>query len=318
MTKSVTAVVRCLNEVDHIERLVTGMRAQSVPVDELIFVDSGSTDGTLELIERFGDIVVHIERSEFSFGRSLNRGISAASGDLVLVCSAHVYPSHDDWVEQLRNAFDDDTVAYAYGRQIGDHRTKFSEERVMRSWFPPTSIDRQPHPFANNANSMLRRDVWATHGFDETLTGLEDVAWASYVQSQGYAVSYRANAPVYHVHEEDWTTVRNRYRREAIAYKRIFPDSGMTVGRAGVLFGSSVIMDSLAAVRNQRRVSPSDIVMFRANQFFGAWKGFADDMPDAELLSRFYYPRRTGVKADTLNGRILNYDELDIMKVGTL
>lgn len=310
MSKSISAVVRCLNEVAHIERLVAGMRAQSVKIDELIFVDSGSTDGTLELIHRFGDKVVHIDRSEFSFGRSLNRGIEAATGDLVLICSAHVYPSHDDWVEKLADAFNDEKVVYAYGRQLGDHRTKFSEERVMKSWFPPTSIPNQTHPFANNANAMLRRDVWLDHQFDETLTGLEDVAWASYVQSRGYAVAYCANAPVYHVHEESWSTVRNRYRREAIAYRRIFPESSMSALRAIRLFLSSVTMDALAVLRNRRMASPGEILRFRANQFYGAWKGFADDMPDAELLARFYYPRRTGVQADPLDGQRLDYSSL--------
>ncbi|MEP9390785.1 glycosyltransferase [Gordonia sp. VNK1] len=304
----ISAVVRCLNEIEHIERLVFGLRAQSLPIDELIFVDSGSTDGTLELIEDLGDIVVHIDRSEFSFGRSLNRGISQASGDLVLICSAHVYPSHDDWVEQMARMFDNGRIAYVYGRQIGDHRTKFSELRVMKSWFPPVSTAAQSHPFANNANAMLRRSVWCERGFDEYLTGLEDIEWARYVQGIGFELAYCATAPVFHVHEENWSTIRNRYRREAMAYKKMFPGAEMAAVQAMRLACSSVILDLLASLKSRTAVSPLEVVQFRMNQFYGTWKGYASGMPDAELISRLYYPRRTGVEADSMNGRALSYD----------
>ncbi|WP_290727317.1 glycosyltransferase family 2 protein [Gordonia sp. UBA6683] len=303
----ISAVVRCLNEVDHIDRLVFGLRSQTLKVDEIVFVDSGSTDGTLEVIERLGDVIVHIDPSEFSFGRSLNLGIQHASGDLVLICSAHVYPSHDNWVEKLAEPFAKPDVAYVYGRQIGDHRTKFSEVRVMKSWFPPVSSDAQSYPFANNANAMIRRSVWAEREFDETLTGLEDIEWARYVLESDKSLAYSATACVYHVHEESWAKIRNRYRREAIAYKRIFPSSDMSLLSAVSLFVSSVCLDILASVKARQRASLSNIVLFRMNQFIGAWRGFADGLPDAQLLARFYYPRRTGVAAEVPEGRALMY-----------
>ena len=72
---------------------------------------------------------MNIAKSEFSFGRALNRGCAAASGDILLFASAHVYPVYDPYVEHLVSAFDRGGVAIAYGRQVGDERTKFSESR---------------------------------------------------------------------------------------------------------------------------------------------------------------------------------------------
>ena len=91
----------------------------------------------------------------------------------------------------------------------------------MLQWFPETSIARQSYPFCNNANAAVRKSVWQELRYDETLTGLEDLDWARRAQSAGHSISYVAEAPVAHVHEEPWKAILNRYRREAIAYKKI-------------------------------------------------------------------------------------------------
>lgn len=304
----ISVVVRCLNEAAHVETLIEGLKKQSTPVHEIIFVDSGSTDGTLEIIERLADKVLHIDRSEFSFGRSLNRGIAAASGELVLICSAHVYPLYDDWVGRLAAHFDRPTVAYAYGRQVGDHRTKYSEAQVMSTWFPAKSIPKQAIAFANNANSMIRRDVWLDRPFDEGLTGLEDVAWAKATLESGLDLAYDAGASVHHVHEESWSIIRNRYRREAIAYKRIMQEDDMTALSAARLAFINIVRDYASAWRDGVLVSNfREIPTFRISQFYGAWQGFSQRLPEAELLSRFYYPKSSIESEETFHGVRIEY-----------
>lgn len=82
----ISFVIRTLNEAEHLEDLLQSIRAQEAKdlSSEIILVDSGSTDGTLSIAERHGCVIHHIEREEFSFGRSLNLGCAAASG-VVLV-----------------------------------------------------------------------------------------------------------------------------------------------------------------------------------------------------------------------------------------
>jgi glycosyltransferase involved in cell wall biosynthesis len=129
--RRVSAVIRAYNEGKHIGRLLEGFEQQTVKPDEIILVDSGSTDDTVEIARAAGCRIVHIDKREFSFGRALNRGCAAAAGDVLLFASAHVYPLYNTHVEHLVGAFDRDGVAIAYGRQVGDERTKFSESRVM-------------------------------------------------------------------------------------------------------------------------------------------------------------------------------------------
>lgn len=99
--RRVSVVIRALNEGKHIGRLLKGLEQQTVKLDEVILVDSGSTDNTVAIAEAAGCTVVHIAKNEFSFGRALNKGCAAASGDILLFASAHVYPVYN-WLDPDR------------------------------------------------------------------------------------------------------------------------------------------------------------------------------------------------------------------------
>lgn len=289
--RSVSAVIRAYNEGKHIGRLLNGFGQQTVKPDEIILVDSGSTDNTVAIAEAAGCTIVHIAKGEFS-SAALNKGCAAASGDILLFASAHVYPVYDTHVEHIVSAFNREGVAIAYGRQVGDERTKFSESRVMLKWFPNQNIWDQGHPFSNNANAAVLRSVWQESGYDETLTGLEDLDFAKKALERGYKIAYVADAPVVHVHEETWGRIRNRYRREAMAYARIVEGSKMSLPKAVGLALSNIADDYRDAAKTKRlRSNVFSIPLFRCAQFIGAWQGFrAPESTSADLLERFYYP----------------------------
>jgi len=162
-TRRVSAVIRAHNEEKHIGRLLAGLSQQTVKLDEVVLVDSGSTDDTVAIAEAAGCRIVHIAKNEFSFGRALNRGCAAAIGDVLLFASAHVYPVYDTYVEHIVSAFEREQIAIAYGRQVGDERTKFSEARVMLKWFPTQNIWDQGNPFSNNANAAVLKSVMVSY-----------------------------------------------------------------------------------------------------------------------------------------------------------
>lgn len=298
--RRVSVVIRAYNESQHIGRLLKGLAQQTIQPDEIILVDSGSTDDTVAIAEAAGCTIVHIAKSEFSFGRALNRGCAAASGDILLFASAHVYPVYDTYIEHIARAFDREQVAIVYGRQVGDERTKFSESRVMLKWFPHQNIWDQDHPFSNNANAAVLKSVWQESPYDESLTGLEDLDFAKKALDAGYKITYVADSPVVHVHEETWSIIRNRYRREAMAYARIVEGSELTLRGAVILALSNIAGDYREAAKARcLRGNVVSIPLFRTAQFIGAWEGFhAPDNVTARLLERFYYP------ADSAGGEI--------------
>ena len=293
---SVALIVRCYNEEEHIGRLLTGVMRQSVVPDEIIIVDSGSTDATMAIAQAFDVTAVGIAPEEFSFGRALNVGMETARGhDICVFASAHVYPVYDTWLERLVAAFERPDVALAYGRQETPANGRYSETQLMRQWFPETSTVAQRHPFCNNANAGVRHAVWEQQPYDETLTGLEDLDWGKRAMESGWTISYVAEAPIVHVHNESLAQIVNRYRREAVAHKQIYADQRMSVGEAARLAAINIFGDARAALAEGvlPRVLP-DILGFRAAQFYGTRQGFGQSGPVTEALRRrFYYPAAT-------------------------
>jgi glycosyltransferase involved in cell wall biosynthesis len=292
-------VIRARNEENHIARLLEGISRQTDPNLEVILVDSGSTDRTLEIAAHFPVRVVHIQPEEFTFGYSLNRGISHSTGELVVIASAHVYPIYPDWVSCLLAPFSDPQIALTYGKQRGNSLNKFSEHQIFQRWYPDFSQPHQPYPFCNNANAAIRRSLWEANRYNETLPGLEDLEWAHRIMAGGYAISYIAEAEVIHVHEETPQQVYNRYRREAMAFKRLFPDQHYHPWNLVHNLTTNISNDLLHASRQHKLPAHlNEIFWFRWKQFWGTYKGYRQSGPLTwQLRQTFYYPGVTSLPA---------------------
>jgi len=287
-----SVIVRTFDEEQHIGRLLTGIHHQTIGDPEIIVVDSGSTDRTVDIARSFSAKIVTIDPADFSFGRSLNRGCSEASGDILVFISAHCWPTYDDWLERLLEPFADPEVAIVYGKQRGNDTTRFSEHQIFRQWFPDQKDSDQTHPFCNNANCAVRRSMWSERHYDETLTGLEDIAWARDTLAGGHRIVYAPAAEVVHVHDETPTRIHHRYRREAIAFKRIYPQEVFTFVDFLRLTFASIWGDlKEARASNESLRHAVGIFVFRIMQYSGTYRGFSQHGPiQSELKRKLYYP----------------------------
>jgi rhamnosyltransferase len=293
MQPKVSIIIRCYNEEKHIGKLLSGILFQDYKDVEIILVDSGSTDATLAIANRYPVKVVSISPEEFSFGRSLNLGCKVAQGEFLVIVSAHVYPVNKDWLEHLLKPFNLPNVALVYGKQRGDTVTKYSEHQIFSKWFPEQSNYQQEHPFCNNANAAIRKSLWQEFPYDEQLTGLEDLGWSQQIMTAGYTIAYAAEAEIVHVHDERYRQIYNRYRREAIAFKRIFAQEQFNLLDFGRLFISNVIADYYHALHDRLFFKNStSIPLFRLMQFWGTYQGFHQHGQTLKQVRKtFYYPR---------------------------
>ena len=287
-------VIRAYNEEKHIGRLLEGIRRQTLQDVEIILVDSGSTDGTVSVAESFGARIVRIPSAEFTFGRSLNFGLRAATREFVVIASAHVYPVYPDWLESLLRPFAvGEKVALTYGKQRGPVTAKYSEQQIYHQWYPDASNLNQVTAFCNNANAAIRKSLWEKNPYDETLTGLEDLAWAKWAKEQGHAISYVAEAEIIHVHNETPRGVYNRYRREAMALRKIYPEAHFNFYDFVRLTITNIFSDLWHAGREGVlwKNIPS-IFWFRFMQFHGTRMGHREtSLITPQLRETFYYAR---------------------------
>lgn len=285
-------IIRCCNEEQHIGRLISGILAQNVKETEIIIVDSGSNDATLAIASRYPVKIIEIKQEDFSFGYSLNIGCAAATGNFLVLASAHVYPVYHDWLEKMLAPFSDHNIAVVYGKQRGNEMTKYSEHRIFDHWFPETSNLNQDYPFCNNANAAIRKELWEKLPYNEELTGIEDIDWSNRVLGLGYRIAYNADAEVIHVHNETPQRIFNRYRREAMAMKQIFPHERFSLYDFLKIYTVNIVSDGFHACHDRIFFrSLLGILVFRLMQFWGTYCGFSQHQGiTSQMKKTFYYP----------------------------
>jgi len=198
-------VIRAKNEArdigDTLERI---QRQTSVPQFETIVVDSGSSDGTVEIARQYGTRIIEIPAASFTYGRALNIGIAAARGEFVVALSAHALPTTDAWLAKLLEPFADPSVGAVYGRHVPRENATRLELFGMRLSGVTSDRPRRQHRdmMFSNANGAFRRHLAVKHPFDERLPGAEDLAWADWIERHGWVVCYEPAAAVFHSHGE--------------------------------------------------------------------------------------------------------------------
>lgn len=287
-------VIRTLNEAVHLEALLNAIALQQTQGlhPEIVVVDSGSTDATLEIADRHGSHISHITREEFSFGRSLNMGCELATGDILVFISGHCVPKDEHWLQRLCQPILDGLAEYTYGRQVGGEDSHFSETRIFAKYYPAESHIPQEGFFCNNANAALLRTAWESYRFNENLTGLEDMELAQRLVRNGGKVAYVAEAAVHHHHAESWAHIRRRFEREAIALQRIMPNIHVTIWDTLRYFCSSVRKDWYTArAEGNAKGNLQDILLYRWNQYLGSFHGNHEHrkLSHAEK-EKYFYP----------------------------
>lgn len=288
-------IIRTFNEAHYLGGLLHAIGEQRVEglEREIVVVDSGSTDATLDIVREFGCRILHIGREEFSFGRSLNRGCEAARGELLVLVSGHCIPMDASWLGHLCLPLQDGAADYVYGRQLGGPGSHFSERRIFAKYFPGQSRVPQTDFYCNNANSALTRAAWERFRFDEELTGLEDMDLAKRLIGAGGRLGYVAEAAVYHLHNETWERIRHRFEREALALRTIMPEVHLRRRDFLRYLTSSIWLDSVHARRDGGlRRHLLDIVRYRFWQYLGSYNGNSEHRKlSRHMKERFFYPR---------------------------
>jgi rhamnosyltransferase len=153
---------------------------------EIIVVDSGSRDRSLEIARSYCDDLIEIAPEEFSYGRALNIGARAASAPVHFALSAHCFAERSDWIERSLSHYARVDVAGTNGVET------LADDRPVDSPFVQDVGYLRSYPwwgFSNHASSW-RADVWDRFPFNEDLDYAEDREWSKRVLEAGYVLVY--------------------------------------------------------------------------------------------------------------------------------
>ncbi len=207
----VSIIIRSFNEGWALRDTLPAVQAQAYTNWELIVIDSGSTDGSVELIRKANPRhFIQIRPEQYNPARVINHGMQLAGAELAIFLNADATPQGTRWLRPLVEALRDPQTAAVYGRQIprSDCRAVFAHD-YHRCFGPDREAARWDH-FFSMVSSGLRKDIWSRRGFLEQMQYSEDDEYTRWCRSQGYRVVYCPESVVMHSHNY---TAQQAYKR---------------------------------------------------------------------------------------------------------
>jgi rhamnosyltransferase len=235
-TPSISIVVPTFNGASTLPALLDAIARQHIERPyEVVAIDSGSTDGSVELLRAAGARVITIPAGTFNHGLTRNRGIDASAGEFVVLVVQDAVPASDTWLAALtRPLAEDSCLAGTFARQQPRPDASALTRHYLARWFATSSSPRTVAatsaeiealtPLArldrctfDNVCSCIRRSAWEQHPFRETPIG-EDVEWARDVLLAGYRIAYVPDAAVVHSHER---SASYEFERTRVLHRRL-------------------------------------------------------------------------------------------------
>jgi len=208
---------------------------------EVVVVDSGSRDGSVETARRLGARVHEIDPAEFGHGRTRNLGASLARGETLVFTSQDAYAADAGWLAALVAALGGDDVAGAYGRQL-PHADATPPERYfldflygprerVQAWTGPGEPTFEQTLFSN-VNGAMPRAVWSEFPFADDLIMSEDQEWSRRVLLAGGSLAYEPRAAVFHSHAYTVASAFRRFFDSGVSAERSYASGGAAPGSA--------------------------------------------------------------------------------------
>jgi rhamnosyltransferase len=209
------------NGVHDLERLLPALYDQKdVGSFEVIAVDSGSTDGTTELLQRYPLHLEQIPAEAFHHARTRNFAAGLACGEILIFLSQDAIPASNHWLSEMISNFDDINVGAVYGRQIPKPGSFVERQETLDTVYGVHRIVKDPAHrnglgyrfyLFSSANSAVRRSVWEATRFPEELKVFEDLGIAKRILDRGWKIVYEPEAAVYHSHNHSTLGLFKRY-----------------------------------------------------------------------------------------------------------
>ena len=220
----ISIILRAKNEMPWLKYTLKMLARQSRQDFELICVDSGSTDGSWELLNEYRpDVLYQIRPEEYVPGRVLNQAITHAKGEIVVFNNADCIPQDRFWLENLVRPFQQNPdVIAVFANQIArpnaiplvrkDYERAFGDGKESAKW----------RHFFSLASSAVHTDLIRKYPFDNDIQYSEDIEWSWRMKQKGLMIEYVPDAIVQHSHNYNLSQIKKRYTGEGRAEARIY------------------------------------------------------------------------------------------------
>ncbi len=234
MKTDVSIILLTKNGGSRLEELMQSIRTQKYNGKmEVVAIDSGSQDGTVEILEKYDVELFKIKPEEFHHSKTRNLGAEKSKGDILVYLTQDALPVDDYFLINLLKPFDKENADIVYGRQIANHDAK-KMDIFFYSYYYPKKIRvlKKKHAknpkkfymeniFVSDVCSSIKREVWNNVSFDNDVPMAEDKDFALRALQAGYKIIYEPEAAVYHSHDYSLSSLFKRRFKDGAAFASI-------------------------------------------------------------------------------------------------
>jgi glycosyltransferase involved in cell wall biosynthesis len=211
----VSVVIPVKNGERHLAELLSALEREGV--DEVLVIDSGSRDRSVEIARSSGATVLEIPPEEFGHGRTRNLGAERTTGALICFLTQDATPL-PGWLTAYREAFAlAPRIGAAYGPHVPRPTATPMIARELEEFFASFSAGRSPviqrpgdQAFLSNVNACYSRDCWEHLRFRD-IAYAEDQAFGNDLFASGWCKVYHPGAAVLHSHDYGFIDFMRRY-----------------------------------------------------------------------------------------------------------
>jgi rhamnosyltransferase len=187
---------------------------------EVILVDSGSTDGTRDIVKRYPVRFYQIAPEQFHHARTRNYLASLSLGQYLIYLNADAFPASTAWIDSLLSNFSDPSVGACYGRHLPKPDCNLERQAVLATMYGDKRIIKEPcrrqelgyrYYHLSTVNAAIRKNVWQATPFPEELKIYEDVGIAKRILDSGWKIVYEPAATVFHSDNHQVSYLFKRY-----------------------------------------------------------------------------------------------------------
>jgi rhamnosyltransferase len=271
--------MRSFNEVSYIGATLQAVsRFRREPTYEVIHVDSGSTDGTLDVIAASGNRHVQLRPGEYTHSLALNRAAEIARGEILVSLNADATPEREDLLERLVEPFEDEKVAGAYARQIArPDATAFTRRAMELAYGDTEKPSWGIQPFSMSC-AAVRTTLWKQRPFLCRWGAGDDSAWAKWATEQGFRIAYVPEAIVVHSHNYALRELYEKEYREnkVLAYLHDWSGWHVSLSRALLSVSRQSLVDTAVFVARGTWAGIPGLLASRAAYLLGRYRGLRD------------------------------------------
>lgn len=214
----ISVVVTVKNESEEIENFLNSLFNQSLKANEIIIVDGGSTDNTVEKLKKSKNKIPNLNieiKKGFNISQGRNFAIKNCGTKLIAVTDGGV-ELKQDWLENLFNSFKYNKDAEV----VGGFSLPLCEswfERTISCLFMPQVNEINPKKFMPSSRSIaFKKDVWEkAGGYPEELNVGEDMFFNFKLKNLGYNIIFNPRAVVFWKMSSDIFQLFKQYFRYA-------------------------------------------------------------------------------------------------------